>query len=743
MSKLSKLFKHPKQFVVDAYYNKKRNYIGNNVKAANDTKGNSTNRLKSKNYPRYSGCDVSNISKQKNRCFIFIKGDNPYLDMIHLSKSCVALLDNINGKTYELEIEPIILESQELSTILSVQKQLACHLVNEIDKIEGVLVAEPRSVSSMMLERICALLSIPLYRLPELELRTNGSGKKTCNLSIVADVYKNRIKSTLLTQHLLDFQKIEESCRSILQIKEARLDVFLKINRSTAGKRSARNDDRQKLLLLLDDIASTLSDKDTSLLCDLDNNCILENGVESRFYNKDVYLNCLPEKVASLIQLSSMASIYVDLRCLNGEFEIHIGKYECSEGLIQWQQLDVGENVRSTQGIVDSLKNILNNQERRTSFSVANGDQDNRVIEFAKERSEKLKIAIEPQKTQPLDKFINDNSFRAVAYKPFQTESVGKYLASLINTDTVLDIRNLSDIDLSYAEVILKWGVLNRKSKAESSVLLKTRRLSIPTLCVEDGFIRSLDIGLSGEPTHSLIIDDIAPYYDARVETRLQKYLENRPKLKNDQIDRCQRLIQKIVNAKISKYNHAPISQLQIGATGKPKILLIDQRFGDKSVEYGFASERTFENMLFVATTKFPNHEIVIKLHPDATRAGKASYFNQTLLDKFSSYREILKIGFEINPYSLFESVEKVFVCTSGVGFEALMAGKEVYCFGVPFYSNRGLTIDYQEVGHRRHQVSLETIFYYAYIYLSRYVDPATGERCQLEDVVESFEAKA
>jgi capsule polysaccharide export protein KpsC/LpsZ len=251
-----------------------------------------------------------------------------------------------------------------------------------------------------------------------------------------------------------------------------------------------------------------------------------------------------------------------------------------------------------------------------------------------------------------------------------------------------------------------------------------------------------MGLGVLGDPGNSVILDDISPHFDGNTENRLQKLINQESNLNPIQLERAKNLIDKITSLKISKYNHAPIEKINIGNPGKPKILLIDQRFGDFSVSYGLGDEKTFERMLFVAVTKYPDYEIVVKLHPDATSGIKSSYFSKNILDKFSSYKNIITIGFDINPYSLFEEVEKVFVCSSGVGFEALMAKKEVHCFGMPFYANRGLTTDYQEVSYRTKKVSLETLFYYAYLYLSKYVNPDNGQRCSLEELVDIFADK-
>ena len=91
----------------------------------------------------------------------------------------------------------------------------------------------------------------------------------------------------------------------------------------------------------------------------------------------------------------------------------------------------------------------------------------------------------------------------------------------------------------------------------------------------------------------------------------------------------------------------------------------------------------------------------------------------------------------EINPISLPEIVDKVYVCTSQLGFEALMMGKEVHVFGMPFYAGYGLTIDYQKCERRKNNRTLEEIFYITYINYSYYVNPEKEERCEIEEAID------
>ena len=344
----------------------------------------------------------------------------------------------------------------------------------------------------------------------------------------------------------------------------------------------------------------------------------------------------------------------------------------------------------------------------------------------------------------PFMNLLNDAPIDVVAISSSQNtlKSTQKNLRNLIRCNTLVSsrLREPSESKFSAVDIFMQWGAVPNTYKKNQSKI--ARSLHRPIVYLEDGFIRSLGLGVIGDPSHSIILDDISPYYDARIETRLQKLLQNSSKLSKENEERCRSLIKKIVHSKISKYNHAPSGHFEIGNPGRPKILLVDQRFGDASVDFGLAGEETFDKMLFEAIMKYPEYDIIVKLHPDATSGEKSSYFNQSRLSKFDNFKNVFTVKFEINPYCLLELVEKVFVCTSLLGFEALMAGKEVHCFGVPFYSNRGLTVDHQNVEYRSKDVSLYTLFYYTYIYLSRYVHPDTGVRCSLEELIECFGMK-
>jgi hypothetical protein len=355
---------------------------------------------------------------------------------------------------------------------------------------------------------------------------------------------------------------------------------------------------------------------------------------------------------------------------------------------------------------------------------------------FAKGNSE-----IAPRKTT-IERVLfdeNDNSLGIIGIP--SNANVSKttqlYLKQLMNSNRRKSTREGLDniTKLASIDIFLQWGLSGNNFKQKQNNLRKA--LGRPLLYIEDGFIRSVGIGLSGTPALSIILDNRTAYYDATKESRLQDLLENGENLTIQQKQRAHAAIRKIVDNRISKYNHAPDKDLEIGLARRKKILLVDQRYGDQSVFSGLADDNTFQKMLNDAVEKYADHDIIIKRHPDAIKGGKSSYFSDSNVAHLKNNPNVHLIDFDVNPHALFDIVDEVFVATSGMGFEALMAGKKVHCYGAPFYSGWGATEDHLELSGRTRKRSVEDIFHFAYIVLSRYYSPSLKSRCTVEELVD------
>lgn len=279
------------------------------------------------------------------------------------------------------------------------------------------------------------------------------------------------------------------------------------------------------------------------------------------------------------------------------------------------------------------------------------------------------------------------------------------------------------------------WGIRASKTKGELSIM--ARALNRELIIIEDGFVRSIQIGLSGEPGLAVLLDDATAYYDATRASQLEQVLNGESRLTTQEVARARRLIARIHQTKVTKYNFAPYTELKVGRPGRPKILLVDQRFGDQSVTSGLADERSFALMLETAMSFADTHDILVKTHPDRNIGGKEGYFTDDVLARYAGSPDLFLVEQDMNPFSAIDVCEKVFVVTSGMGFEALIAGREVWCFGAPFYSNWGATIDMVRVQRREARRSVEEIFHFSYLVASRYYSPDLGRRCELEELVD------
>lgn len=268
----------------------------------------------------------------------------------------------------------------------------------------------------------------------------------------------------------------------------------------------------------------------------------------------------------------------------------------------------------------------------------------------------------------------------------------------------------------------VQWGILESESKIELREY--AAKFKKPLAFIEDGFIRSLGLGLSQEPGRSIILDDLTFYYDATKPSRLETILNSSKKIGFWKRWQARRAIDFVTKHKISKYNNAPdaLPDSLSAKRHRHRILLIDQRAGDASIAGALASDENFRRMLEKAFEN-ANAEIVVKIHPDALCPGKASAISP-FLSVYEGNERLTIVSEAVNPYSLFAVVDEVYVVASGMGFEALMAGKPVTCFGVPYYAGWGVTSDAVVVPRRTQRRTLEEIFFVAWIHLSRYVDP-------------------
>lgn len=272
------------------------------------------------------------------------------------------------------------------------------------------------------------------------------------------------------------------------------------------------------------------------------------------------------------------------------------------------------------------------------------------------------------------------------------------------------------------------WG----RKKSGRNAQTKAEKTGKPYLLLEDGFLRSLHTPQHSKHPLSLVIDDIGIYYDARQPSRLENVLSSDKKFSAEEITRAENAMAYLCEHKLSKYNHAPLTT----DIDLPKnyILLIDQTYGDLSIAGAMADKTDFESMLSAALET--NAPIVIKTHPQVISAKKKGYLYSIYSALPQSQRKrITLISENINPYTLIAGAKVVFTVSSGMGFEALIAGKPVHCFGLPFYAGWGITEDEKIISRRTKKRSSAEIFAAFYFDYSLYFNPLSRQATNFEDI--------
>lgn len=239
------------------------------------------------------------------------------------------------------------------------------------------------------------------------------------------------------------------------------------------------------------------------------------------------------------------------------------------------------------------------------------------------------------------------------------------------------------------------------------------------------------------DPRHAAVgyvFDDIAHYFMTDYPNRLVQKLNSPASLSAAEQARAQGLMERVVAHKISKYNNQPFRQPAFAEDVCRRVLVVDQSFADASTLFGRANEETFEKMLLAAVRENPDAEIIVKTHPDSIER------KQQRQGFFSHMQDRGRVRFlreSVNPYVIFEAVDKVYVVTSQVGFEAAMAGKEVVCFGAPIYAGWGFTDDRQPIPHRKRRRTPLEFFHYFYIWYTHYWTPESPAECEIEEVLD------
>jgi len=268
-------------------------------------------------------------------------------------------------------------------------------------------------------------------------------------------------------------------------------------------------------------------------------------------------------------------------------------------------------------------------------------------------------------------------------------------------------------------------------SKVTPDIELRAKEQNVPLWRMEDGFIRSAGLGIDLVPPLSLVMDSRGIYYDATRSSSLELMLQHTSF--DDQLRaRAKALINLLVQTGVTKYNVGKRSTpLALPEHGKI-VLVPGQVETDASIRFGALRWRTNLELLQQVREANPDAFIIYKPHPDVLAGGRAG---KSYTHAAKKHYDLLVKGTGMS--ELLDQVHEVHTLTSLSGFEALLRGRKVVTYGMPFYAGWGLTTDKLECKRRTRKLTLEELVAAALILYPTYIDPDTGELITPEKAVE------
>ena len=262
------------------------------------------------------------------------------------------------------------------------------------------------------------------------------------------------------------------------------------------------------------------------------------------------------------------------------------------------------------------------------------------------------------------------------------------------------------------------------------------QRSGKPYLAFEDGPLRSVRPGPQ-EPPLSMVVDRTGIFYRSGEPSDLLDLLAAPENLSDDAKARANGACRQLRELRLTKYNSGPectAAELQLRPGARRRVLVLDQVRDDESVKGAGADAGSFAAMLAAACAENPDAEVVVKQHPDVLSGRRAGYFGD-----LEPTAQVSLVARAVNPWSLLDLCDAVYTVSSGLGLEALIAGRRVVTFGASFYSGWGLTEDRRPVPTRPRQASLARLVAAYYLTYARYLDTWSRREISFEDACEQL----
>lgn len=255
---------------------------------------------------------------------------------------------------------------------------------------------------------------------------------------------------------------------------------------------------------------------------------------------------------------------------------------------------------------------------------------------------------------------------------------------------------------------------------------------NIKILRLEDGFIRSVGLGVIFTLPISIVADSKGIYFDSTQPSDLEEIL-NQYNFSAEIVERSIKLIDKIKSQKVNKYNLRG-ERFELPKTSKEIVLVVGQVETDKSIKYGSPVIKKNIDLLREVRKRRPDAYIIYKPHPDVVGGYRKGAYPDSVVMEYANM-----ICKRCDNFELIKVVDEVHTINSLMGFEALLWNKRVVCYGQPFYSSWGLTEDMYPINRRSRKLTLPELVAGALILYPIYRSLISGDVISPEEAIDEL----
>lgn len=193
-------------------------------------------------------------------------------------------------------------------------------------------------------------------------------------------------------------------------------------------------------------------------------------------------------------------------------------------------------------------------------------------------------------------------------------------------------------------------------------------------------------------------------------------------------------LLDQVINQKIGTERYVPDASPYKLFTpgGRKRIVIIDQSRKSKAeLKKVFAAESTFRQMVLDAKEQHPGAAFFLLQPPSVLSGRKKGY-----LKKFALDNGVQVISEQVSSFSILAQADEVYTVSAKIGIDAVLLGKTVHCYGLPYYAGWGLTRDKIACARRNIKIKREELFAALCLFFTRYLHPITTEPSHFQAIV-------